>query len=172
MSANVSLIGWWRKFQARVNGAGPEGTLASGILPGGVTVAGPAKPNPNCVYLHADTDYRKLAIALIEQRGYVVIEGNRKAGRPAQSSKKAGGIVLPTGITLREHVRVVKEDALKNEKIKLQDRAALRRILEGSIGHELAEQGKSAHAIKTTIDRELRNLERRLREARRPRRRK
>ena len=61
------------------------------------------------------------------------------------------------------------KEGARERGIDLTDRAALRRMLEWTIGQALAEQGKSARTIKSTIDRELKNQERRLREARNPR---
>ncbi len=167
----MKLIDSWNALQRRINGDQPRATIAggSGRLRNSQIVAGePAKSGRQCVYLPANTDYKKLAITLLEQLGYVVVtERPRTSGRPARSTQKAGGVGLPTGIVLLEHIRVLREAGDAKD-----DRAALRRILEASIGYALAEQGNPPGKIKAVIDRELPNLQRRLREARTPRRRK
>jgi hypothetical protein len=163
----MNLIDWWRAFQRRVNRNQLAATLAAS--------GEPAKPKPDYVSLPVGTDYKKLAIALIEQCGYVVITGDRKRGGQPGSRKKPHTsmvpprpkeVVLPAGAALRRHVEILKE-----ENPKLNNKAALRRILELSIGDALKRQGASDHKIKTAIDKELPGLETRYYESFKPRKR-
>jgi hypothetical protein len=114
------------------------------------------------VYVEAGADYKKLLFTLYEHLGYVVIGGARKRGGQRGSRKKRdhsklpGGIKLPTGPVLVAHV-----DVLKNGEPGIDNKTALRRLLEATLGHQLKEAGASDHKIKTLIDKEFVNLERR-----------
>jgi hypothetical protein len=168
----MKLLDWWNDLQRRMAPPLGRGTLASGAL---VSSEGPAQPERSYVYLPAGTDYKKLAINLIQQSGYIVITGDKKPGGQSGSRKKRDGtrlprgITLPTGIALREHVRMMKEVAEQEENRKLGNKAALRRILERTIGVALKAQGAAERKIKNMIDRELRGLESRYYEALKPR---
>jgi len=168
MTEKKGLIGWWNDLHRRM-----APTAGSTIASGGT---GP-RPERLYVFLPAGTDYKKLALSLIEQCGYEVITGDKKRGgqsgsrKRRNSSRLPGGVKLPTGITLREHVRIVKEAAEENENRKLSNAAALRRILEWTVGAALKAQGAPESRIKMAIDKEFPSFKTRYQEARRPRKR-
>jgi hypothetical protein len=118
------------------------------------------------VYLPAKTNWKKLAIDLIEASGYgVVIVGGKKPGHPPRQN---AGIFLPTGVALTRSVEFVMEDLKKEGNRKPKIRAALSRLLEDTVGYRLREECAAESRIKAAIKRELPKLERRYREARNP----
>jgi hypothetical protein len=122
------------------------------------------------VYLPATTNWKKLAVDLIEACGYgVIIVGGKKPGHPP---KQIAGIFLPTGVVLKRSVELVMEDLKKEKKEGNPEpkiTTALSRLLEDTVGYTLRERGTPESKIKAAIERQLPILKRRYREARNPR---
>jgi hypothetical protein len=152
----MKLTNLWSAFQRRSNSDQPPVTLAASGEP-----AERSKSKPY-VYLPAGTDYRKLAIALIEQCGYVVVSGDMKRGGQSGTRQKSretnvsplpAGVKLETGARLRRRVEI-----LRVENPKLTINAALRQILETAVTGPLKDQRASKTRINAVVEGNLPGL--------------